>query len=158
MNLFEQNIRDAADQVVKDNGFFLIDVNLRGSTKNRIIEVFIDGENYVSAEDCAKVGRELNSVIQRDSLVDSDFRLDVSSPGVERPLKFLKQFPKHLNKTFEVTYQQNDQEQKMIVGELIAIEGDNLLFSVKKNDLIINFNSIIKAKVQISFLNRSNKK
>ena len=157
MNLLEQNIHDSAEQVIKDNGFFLIDINFRGFAKNRIIEVFIDGESYISAEDCAKVGRELNSIIQQGSLIDSTFRLEVSSPGVDRPLKFIKQFPKHLNKTFEVTYKENDIEQ-MIVGKLIAIEGDNFIFSVKKSDLIINFNNITKAKVQLSFLNRSNKK
>jgi ribosome maturation factor RimP len=151
MNLPEQNIRDAVEQVVKDNGFFLIDINVRGSAKNKIIEVFVDGESYISAEDCAKVGRELNSVIQRGLLVDSDFRLEVSSPGIDRPLKFLKQFPKHLNRTFEVTYKQKDIEEKKIIGKLAAIEGDNLIFSVKNSDLVINFNDIIKAKVQISF-------
>ena len=151
MNLPVQNIRDTAEQVVKDNGFFLIDINIRGSAKNKIIEVFIDGESYISAEDCAKVGRELNSVFQKDFLVDSAFRLEVSSPGIDRPLKFLKQFPKHLNKTFEVTYKQNDIEEKKITGRLTVIEGENLIFSVKNNDLIVNFNDIIKAKVQISF-------
>jgi ribosome maturation factor RimP len=150
MKLLEQNIRDAAEQVAEDNGFFLIDIMLRGSEKNRVIEVFIDGENYISAENCAKVGRELSSRIQSGSLIDSVFRLEVSSPGVDRPLKFLKQFPKHLDKTFEVSYKQNS-EPKKITGKLVAIEGDNLIFSVNNNELIINFNDIIKAKVQISF-------
>jgi ribosome maturation factor RimP len=151
MNLSEQNIHDAAEQVAKENGFFLIDINLRGSAQSKVIEVFIDGESYISAEDCARVGRELNSVIQKDSLINSAFRLEVSSPGVDRPLKYLKQFPKHLNKTFEVTYKQSDVETGKIVGKLTAIEGDNLIFSVKNRDLIINFDNIIKAKVQISF-------
>ena len=150
MKLLEQNIRDAAEQVAEDNGFFLIDIMLRGSEKNRVIEVFIDGENYISAENCAKVGRELSSRIQSGSLIDSVFRLEVSSPGVDRPLKFLKQFPKHLDKTFEVSYKQNN-EPKKVTGKLVAIEGDNLIFSVNNNELIINFNDIIKAKVQISF-------
>ena len=151
MNLLEENIRVAAEQAVKDNGFFLIDINLRGSAKNRVIEVFIDGESYISAEDCAKVGRELNSLIQQGSLIDSAFRLEVSSPGVDRPLKFLKQFHKHLNKTFVVSYKQEDMELRTIIGKLTAIEGDNLIFSVRNNNLIINFNNVIKAKVQISF-------
>jgi ribosome maturation factor RimP len=151
MNLLEENIRVAAEQAVKDNGFFLIDINLRGFAKNRVIEVFIDGESYISAEDCAKVGRELNSLIQQGSLIDSAFRLEVSSPGVDRPLKFLKQFHKHLNKTFEVSYKQEDMELRTFVGKLTAIEGDNLIFSVRNSNLIIDFNNIIKAKVQISF-------
>ena len=150
MDLLEQNIRDAAEQVAEDNGFFLIDITLRGSVKSRVIEVFIDGENYISADDCAKVGRELSSRIESGSLIDSVFRLEVSSPGVDRPLKFLKQFPKHLDKTFEVSYKQKG-ELKKIIGKLIGIEGDNLIFSVNNNNLVINFSDIIKAKVQISF-------
>ena len=150
MNLLEQNILKAAEEVAGDNGFFLIDMILRGVENSRVIEIFIDGENYISADECAKIGSELNYRIQNESLINSDYHLEVSSPGVNRPLKYLKQFPKHLNKKFEISYKLNN-ETKKIIGKLVAVDGDNLVFSVNNNDLIINFCDILKAKVLISF-------
>ncbi|HUX94034.1 MAG TPA: ribosome maturation factor RimP [Ignavibacteriaceae bacterium] len=151
MNLFDENIRKIAAGKSEDNGFFLVDIIFRGNPNNRIIEIFIDGEKNVSADDCAKVSREIEEQIESLGLIDSSYRLEVSSPGVDRPLKFLKQYPKHINRKFEISYKPND-ETKKLVGKLIRIEGENLIFqSDQKNETIINFNNITKAKVLVSF-------
>jgi ribosome maturation factor RimP len=151
MNLFDENIRKIAAGKSEDNGFFLIDIIFRGNPNNRIIEIFIDGEKNVSADDCAKVSREIEEHIESLGLIDSSYRLEVSSPGVDRPLKYLKQYPKHINRKFEISYKPND-ETKKIVGKLLRIDGDSLVFlSDQKNETIINFNNITKAKVLVSF-------
>ncbi|MHB8579825.1 MAG: ribosome assembly cofactor RimP [Ignavibacteriaceae bacterium] len=151
MNLFDENIRKIAAGKSEDNGFFLVDIIFRGNPNNRIIEIFIDGEKNVSADDCAKVSREIEEHIESLGLIDSSYRLEVSSPGVDRPLKYLKQYPKHINRKFEISYKPND-ETKKIVGKLLRIDGDSLIFlSDQKNETIINFNNITKAKVLVSF-------
>ena len=151
MNLFDENIRKIAAGKSEDNGFFLVDIIFRGNPNNRMIEIFIDGEKNVSADDCAKVSREIEEQIESLGLIDSSYRLEVSSPGVDRPLKYLKQYPKHINRKFEISYKPND-ETKKLVGKLLRIEGENLVFqSDQKNETIINFNNIIKAKVLVSF-------
>ncbi len=151
MNLFDENIRKIAAGKSEVNGFFLVDIIFRGNPNNRIIEIFIDGEKNVSADDCAKISREIEEQIESLGLIDSSYRLEVSSPGVDRPLKFLKQYPKHINRKFEISYKPND-ETKKLVGKLLRIEGENLIFqSDQKNETIINFNNITKAKVLVSF-------
>lgn len=151
MNLFDENISKIAAGKSEDYGFFLVDIIFRGNPNNRMIEIFIDGEKHVSADDCAKVSREIEEQIESLGLIDSSYRLEVSSPGVDRPLKYLKQYPKHINRKFEISYKPND-ETKKLVGKLLRIEGENLIFqSDQKNETIINFNNIIKAKVLVSF-------
>ncbi|HUX61843.1 MAG TPA: ribosome maturation factor RimP [Ignavibacteriaceae bacterium] len=151
MNLFDENISKIAAGKSEDYGFFLVDIIFRGNPNNRMIEIFIDGEKNVSADDCAKVSREIEEQIESLGLIDSSYRLEVSSPGVDRPLKYLKQYPKHINRKFEISYKPND-ETKKLVGKLLRIEGENLVFqSDQKNETIINFNNIIKAKVLVSF-------
>ena len=127
MNLFEKNIKDTAAGVVEENGFFLIDMILRGNENNRVIEIYIDGEKDISAEDCAKVSRELNSIIESQNLIESKYRLDVSSPGIDRSLIFLKQYPKHINRKFDVSYIQNNETNKL-TGKLLDVSGENLTF------------------------------
>ncbi len=147
----EENIKKISEEIVKKSGFFLVDFNLRGHGRNRVIEVYIDGERYINAEDCSNVSRELNNELQNLIEPDDFYRLDVSSPGTDRPLKFIEQFPKHLNKKFELVFNQ-DNETKKTEAELIEVQRDELKFLTKdKKEIIIKFNNIIKAKVLLSF-------
>lgn len=147
MNNVNQNIEAIIREIVKSNGFFLIDLIFRGSKNSRIIEVYFDGEKNVTADDCARLSREINSRIEAESLIDSSYRLDLSSPGTDRPLKFLKQFHKHINRKFDVTYKQKE-ETKEFTGKLIGIDKNILMFlSENKNETIIKFEDIITAKV-----------
>jgi len=82
-------------------------------------------------------------------LLNSAYRLDVSTPGVNRPLKYLEQYKKHINRKFEVRYKSGENK-KSIAGKLVKIENDNLYF-YSGRELTIKFKDIIKAKVLVSF-------
>jgi ribosome maturation factor RimP len=143
-----ENIHQIAQQVAEQNSLFLIDLIIRGSETNRVIEVFIDGEKNISAEVCALVSREITKQIDENNLLNS-YRLDVSSPGVDRPLIFLKQFPKHINRMFEVEFKSADSS-STFKGKLISVDDGVLSFQTDK-EIKIKFNDIIKAKVLVSF-------
>lgn len=143
-----ENIREIAQQIAERNNLFLVDLIVRGLESNRVIEVFIDGEKNISAEDCASVSREIVKHIDENDLIKS-YRLDVSSPGIDRPLIFLKQFPKHINRVFEVEFRTVDST-STFRGKLISIEDEVLTFKTNK-EIKIKFKDIIKAKVLVSF-------
>jgi ribosome maturation factor RimP len=145
----KQQINNRIEEIVKAHGFILVDLVLRGDNHLRIIEIFIDGEKGITALDCANISRDLNEIIELEKLVESNYRLDVSSPGVERPLKFLIQYFKHLNRKFEIEY--NEGEVKKMTAKLVRIEGEDLFFALQDAEYKINFKSITNAKVLISF-------
>ncbi len=145
----KQQINNRIEEIVKAHGFILVDVVLRGDNHLRIFEVYIDGEKGITALDCANVSRDLNEIIELENLVGSNYRLDVSSPGVERPLKFLIQYIKHINRKFEIKY--DDGGEKTLTAKLLRIEGENLFFAVKNDEYKIKFGDITEAKVLISF-------
>ena len=150
MNLEEENINNVINEILKEKNFFLIDLIYRGNPKQRIIELYVDSEKNVTAEDLAELNRLINSQIEGKNLIESQYRLDVSSPGTDKPMKFLGQFPKHINRKFEVSYISND-ETKTLSGKLIKVEGDTLVFLSNQNEISINFINIKKAKVLVSF-------
>ena len=150
MKLEEENINNVINEILKEKKFFLIDLVYRGNPKERIIEIYVDSEKNVTAEDLAEINRMINSRIEENNLIESQYRLDVSSPGTDKPLKFLAQFPKHINRKFEVSYLSND-ETKKLAGKLIKVEGETLVFLSNQNEININFNNIKKAKVIVSF-------
>lgn len=151
MNFNEANIAQKIAEIVESKGFYPIEIIIRGTPSKRVMEVFIDGEKDVSADDCANVSREINSELENLPEAGNDYRLDVSSPGVDKPLKFLKQYPKHIKRNFEVLYKSGE-ETKKISGKLIGVEEENLTFLCKNvGEVKINFNNIKKAKVTVSF-------
>ena len=148
MNQNFENIREIAQQVAEQNNLFLIDLIVRGSESSKVIEVFIDGEINITADECALVSREISKRIDEKELLKS-YRLDVSSPGVDRPLIYLKQYPKHLNRLFEVEYNTSS-ESLIFKGKLISVEDEVLTFQSNK-EIKIKFPDIVKAKVLVSF-------
>jgi ribosome maturation factor RimP len=151
MNFFEKNIYELVEQAVTDKGFFLIDLVIRGERNSRVIEVYVDSETNVSADNCADISRGIDKSLEEANLLDSGYRLEVSSPGVNRPLKYIKQFPKHINRKFDVSYREADIVKKFS-GTLKSVELNSLVF-LKNNreEIKIDFSDIIIAKVIISF-------
>lgn len=136
--------------LIESKNLLLIDLIVRGDERKRVIEVFVDSSENISAESLAELSREINKMLQTEESFLENYRLDVSSPGVDRPLKYLAQYPKHINRMFEVSYQL-DKEVKNIKAKLISVKKEELLYNDGKNEILINFNQIIKAKVLISF-------
>ena len=150
MDTIKENIIRISNEIAEKLGFFVIEILMRGDNRKRIIEIYIDAENNINANDLAEMSREINSVLEEQNLIKESYRLDVSTPGVDRPLKYLKQFPKHINRNFEVNYKTDDGT-KTITGKLLSVKREELTFLSDKKEVLIEFNNIITAKVIISF-------
>ena len=150
MDIIKENIVRISNEIAEKLNFFVIDINFRGDNRKKIIEVFVDAEKNIDADNLAEISREINSIIEEKDIIQQAYRLDVSTPGVDRPLKFLKQFPKHINRNFEVTYKAGD-EARTITGKLLSVEREELTFLSDKKEVLIEFKNITTAKVIISF-------
>ena len=150
MDIIKENIVRICNEIAEKLNFFVIDINFRGDNRKKIIELFVDAEINVDADYLADISREINSVIEEQDIIQQAYRLDVSTPGVDRPLKFLKQFLKHINRNFEVTYKSGD-ESKTITAKLLSVEREELTFLSEKKEILIEFKNITIAKVIISF-------
>ena len=150
MDIIKENIVRISNEIAEKLNFFVIDINFRGDNRKKIIEVYVDAEKNIDADNLAVISREINSIIEDQDIIQQAYRLDVSTPGVDRPLKFLKQFPKHINRNFEVTYKAED-ETRTITGKLLSVEREELTFLSDKKEVLIEFKNITTAKVIISF-------
>lgn len=146
----KRKILQIVEEVISRAGFFLVEIDFRGDSRNRIVEIYIDNEIGVTTKACAEISREIATLIDEGELITSKYRLDVSSPGVERPLKFIEQYSKHVNRKFELKIKEGE-ETKKLEALLLKIEGPELTFKSGKDEIIIKFENILSAKVIISF-------
>ncbi|MBN1300994.1 MAG: hypothetical protein JW995_07230 [Melioribacteraceae bacterium] len=151
MNFLSKNIVEQIREIVEKNNFFLIELIERGNRNNPIFEVYIDSSSDLNTDSCAVVSRAIAEILDAESSVSSNYRLDVSSPGIDRPLQYLEQYPKNIGRRFEVKFRLSG-EIKKINAKLESVSGNKLLFSGNKNEQYqIDYADIIKAKVLISF-------
>jgi len=106
-----------------DSGCYLVDVII--SRGNNII-VEIDNENAgVAINDIVSVSRNIEHNLDRET---EDFKLDVTSPGLDKPFKVLNQYHKNINKTVEVIYDIN----KILEGSLLEVNKETIIVETKE--------------------------
>jgi ribosome maturation factor RimP len=81
---------------------YLVDLRVRGEKGGKIVEVFVDSEVGVTTELCADLSRDIGSAIDMAGEIHGSYRLIVSSPGADRPLRFPWQYTKHVGRRLTV--------------------------------------------------------
>ena len=118
-----RQINSLVDSYLRENGMFLVDAEVR---KGNHIRVFIDSLDGVTIAECAKVSRLIESGLDREA---EDFDLEVSSPGLEAPLKVYPQYIK--NTGMEVEILKNDGMK--VSGKLIQTDKQGISIEIRKD-------------------------
>jgi ribosome maturation factor RimP len=137
----------------EDPSVFLVDIRIK-PTNN--IKVFLDADAGISIERCVFFNRKLYKLIEEAALFpEGDFSLEVSSPGLDEPLKLRRQYQKNIGRQVEVTF--NDGTK--LEGKLLAVNENDLLLEEtkgknKKKEQVIHalaFDNIKTTKIQVVF-------
>lgn len=146
-----QSITGFADKVAGANGLDLVDVELFRAGRRRILRIYIGKREGVSVEDCAKVSRDLGVLLDAENLMEDDtYTLEVSSPGLDRPFKTLKDFRRNLGRFVRITCSEPVEGKKLLVGTLVdAGEASVTLDAGGKTACSIPMDLIVQAKVDI---------
>ena len=128
---------------------------------NKAIEIIADADDGMSLEKCRSLSRTIETAIDEAQFLGDDYTLEVSSPGVDRPLKFPRQYTKHIGRTLEITF--NDADETPLEAKLDSADTDKITVSYNterkegkkkiKESFVkeIPFSDIKKALVIISF-------
>jgi ribosome maturation factor RimP len=147
-------VKSLGDRMLSGSSFFMLDVTISGGNAPKI-RVVIDGDKGVSIDDCAQISRKLNDAIDGSGLAD-DYTLEVTTPGVDQPLKLIRQFPKHMGRYLKIFLK----EGQTLTGKLIGVGETQVTLenpagkkksSVEERQTEIAFQEIEKTFVQISF-------
>jgi ribosome maturation factor RimP len=101
----DEILEQAVDRCVEDHEAHLIDLAIRGEKGSRVLQVFVDTETGITHDKCTTISRTLSETISRTNLIPGSYRLEVSSPGADRPLKYSWQYGKHIGRPFRVKRQ-----------------------------------------------------
>lgn len=126
----EQKIREVLEEKFSSEDFrdcFLVDVFQKKSK----LEVFVDSDSGMTFEKCKKISRSLENYLDEHDLIKEAYTLEVSSPGIDSPLKFPRQFSKNIGRQIEVI-------------DLGGNKIDAILDKVDDNGIVVSYEKIIK--------------
>jgi len=142
-----EQLRAALESYATRHSAHLVDLIVRGTVSRAVVEVFVDSKDGVTSELCAAISRDVAEAIDKNAWFKGTYRLEVSSPGIDRPLEHAWQYPKHLGRVLEVNTISGDGP---YVGELreTGDHGIGLLLLDGETHLRLNFESIRSSVVR----------
>jgi len=154
-----ERIRAVAERVTAAHGLDLFDVQLRRESIGWVVRVFIDKpgpsgtpEDSVGVEDCALVSREMSAILDVEDPLDRAYTLEVSSPGLDRPLRGAEEFRRFAGRRAKVVVEPAVDGQKHFAGHIEGVENDALLFRAEGNKHHrIPLGAIKRAKLDVEF-------
>ena len=138
--------------VVTGHGYELVEVEFKTELGGWILRVFIDKEGGVSLEDCASVSRELSAVLDVEDVIPQHYSLEVSSPGLDRPLKKEADFARFVGKKAKIrTRHPVGESRRNFSGTLVAVESGKVKIDVGDQVCEVPVDDVEKANLVYEF-------
>lgn len=130
-----QDLTALFEPVVESMGYELVGIEFHSSEHHGVMRVFIDHEKGITVDDCAKVSRQISAVIDVEDPIEMAFDLEVSSPGINRPLFKLSDFEKFSGKTAKIKLGVALNGRKNFSGVLQGIDEDQQVIIDVDNEI-----------------------
>lgn len=141
--------------LAQDNGYTIYEVEYKKEGADMVLRVVLDtvddnGEP-VSISACENVSRALSELLDKNDPVSGAYMLEVTSPGLDRPLKKDEDFVRFAGKEIEIGLYKAVNGSKMLIGELIGLEGDNVIIDADGERISIPRNSTSFIRLAVKF-------
>jgi len=141
------NIQEIVEPVVESLGYELVGIEFLRQGKHGLLRVYIDTENGVTVDDCGKVSHQLSGVLDVEDVIKGQYRLEVSSPGLDRPLFKLAHFERFAGHKARLTLATPIEGQRKFKGVLQGVEDGKVIVNVGENELVLSISAIDKANL-----------
>jgi ribosome maturation factor RimP len=145
-----EQLEEIAKQVCAEVGVSLYDFENLMTQKGEVISISITKIGGVTVDDCTKVNRSIGRILEEMDLIPNKYFLEVSSPGLERPLKFKKHYLSAINEKVKIQYN-IDHERLIAEGILIEVNPDTVIVQIGDETKEIAFSTIRKARTVFDF-------
>ena len=137
--------------VVEALGYQCWGIEFLSQGRHSLLRVYIDHANGILVEDCEKVSRQLSGVLDVEDPVTSEYTLEVSSPGMDRPLFTIEQFAAHAGEQVKIKLRSPFDGRRNFQGLLRGVEEQDVVVLVDDHEYLLPIDSIDKANIVPSF-------
>jgi ribosome maturation factor RimP len=157
-NTIKHKIHELASQVAEDEGLELVSVDILGTGRRTMLKVVVDKEGGVTVGDCEKMSRSLEALLDVEDPIKGPYVLEVSSPGLDRPLLTQADFERNIEKLARIVTSEKINNQTFFIGRIIDVGEGWIRLKIEKKgakeeskDIFIPMDKISKARLEIEF-------
>ena len=137
--------------ILDEFGFELWDVEYVKEGSEYYLRAYIDKEGGITIDDCVDVSRKLSDKLDEDDFIDSEYILEVSSPGLGRTLKSDRDFSKSIGRDTDIKLYKPIDKVKDLAGLLKAFDNATLTFLIDGNERVFNKSEVASVKLHVEF-------
>jgi ribosome maturation factor RimP len=150
MDAIVERVWRLAAPLAAQEGMEIIDIEFRreGGRAGRVLRLYLDKEGGPNVDDISRVSRALSDVLDAENAIDTAYTLEVSSPGINRPLKRPEHFARFLGKRIRVRTRDMIEGQRSFLGTLSDVSNDKIVLAQDGRDYNIPFSVIEKSNYE----------
>ena len=143
-------IWEVATQIADGEGMEVVEVELRpeGSRRGRVLRLYLDKHGGLNIEELGRVSRQLSELLDTQDIVEGSYTLEVSSPGINRPLKKPEHFQRFIGKRVRVRTGDMIEGRRSFLGILNEVTGEKIKIEVEGKQYEIPFSMIEKSNYE----------
>jgi ribosome maturation factor RimP len=141
----QHKIEELAAPFLHSVDAFIVDIQIVSIEQRKVVQLYIDTDTGITIGQCSELSRQLSAALELQDVIPSSYVLEVSSPGLKKPLKLLRQYQKNVGRQFRVHFKKDNGVEE-IIAKLAGVENELLTFVKGKNEIYsIPFNEIIES-------------
>lgn len=148
--MYESRTEAFLQPLVEEHHFELVDVEYVKEGSNWYLRAYIDKEGGIAVDDCEVISRRLSDWLDQEDFIDDSYILEVSSPGLGRPLKKEKDFARSIGKEVDIRLYRQREKQKDFTGILTAYDKDTVTIELEDEKQMVFERSEI-ALIRLAF-------
>ena len=141
-------VREIIEPSIEALGFDVVRVMIMGD-RRKTLQIMAERQDLsgMTVEDCAEISRTVSALLDVDDPVDTAYNLEVSSPGVDRPLTRVRDFERYLGFDAKAELTHALEGQRRFQGKILAVEGDDIVMETQEGTVRLPFADVRKAKL-----------
>ena len=147
----ETKLADLLSAPVEALGYQLWGIDYVQAGKHSTVRVYIDSDNGISIDDCAEASRQISAVMDVEDPIATEYTLEVSSPGVDRPLFNAEQYSMYIGEEVKVLLNMPVNGSRNLKGAVTKVEGQMLSLQVDGKDTLVALDNIRKGNLIAKF-------
>lgn len=140
-------LRDLLAAVVNTMGYEFVGCEMLPQGRGSLLRLYIDSEQGIQLDDCSKVSYQVSAMLDVEDPIQGQYVLEVSSPGLDRPLFEIAHYQKFIGSRVKVRVHAPLDDRRNFVGTLVRVDGTDVHLLVDQEEVVLSFSNIDKAKI-----------
>ncbi len=146
-----QEVREVVEPILQSQGYELVDLEYQRESRGWVLRIYLDREGGITLDDCTGVSHEVGAVLEVKDVIPNAYVLEVSSPGLTRPLKKPEDYNRFRNQLVKIKLFQPLDGRRNFKGILLGLEVETVRVEADGQVFEIPLQSIAKANLEIDF-------